>query len=485
MIQLFCQQVHAADFQFRKDDRISRAHGLIYELRFSEARRLLSQVRSDHPTDLSAELEEMTILFLEAFITEDLQRFSDFEKKADRFLDDVADAQAAPEKGMASAAVYLQWSVLEARNDEYLEAAWHLRQSNVAATDNQIEYPGFVPDDAVYGVLQCILGAVPPEYEWLLSVIGMQGSLQKGKSILQGFLKQTEKSDYTMYHSEALFFLSHLQTTLYADTEPDPYLMSCLGRDALSNDLLLQAYTGILLRNEGNDEVVRLLQSHTVKAGVFPLPGLKYRLGMARLRKFDRACIADFRSYIRLSNGKSLCKSSYQKIAWMRLIENDMTGYKTAMSDCIRYGESKVDEDKAALQEAEKGPVPDRDLLKARLAFDAGYYAVALQTAKATDPALLSSVSGLERTYRIARIHQAMGQDDLAIAGFMKAVKSVDKSGSHYPANSAFQLGIIFEKRRQPDSARTYYKLCLSMPDHAYKNSIDQKAKAALVRVGE
>ncbi|WP_208346800.1 hypothetical protein, partial [Aetokthonos hydrillicola] len=49
-------------------------------------------------------------------------------------------------------------------------------------------------------------------------------------------------------------------------------------------------------------------------------------------------------------------------------------------------------------------------------------------------------------------------------------------------ARPALQTGMIYEKQGNKATAITYYQRCLNMPDHDYKNSLDQRAKSGLAR---
>jgi len=55
----------------------------------------------------------------------------------------------------------------------------------------------------------------------------------------------------------------------------------------------------------------------------------------------------------------------------------------------------------------------------------------------------------------------------------------------YFAANSALQLGFIYESLSEFGKAKSYYKKCLSLKYDEYKKSISQKAKAGLNRIEE
>jgi tetratricopeptide (TPR) repeat protein len=65
----------------------------------------------------------------------------------------------------------------------------------------------------------------------------------------------------------------------------------------------------------------------------------------------------------------------------------------------------------------------------------------------------------------------------------LQTIKNGSESEYYYAANSALQLGLIYEKRKDYKKARIYYEKARSMENEEYKNSIDQKAKAGLSRI--
>ena len=46
-------------------------------------------------------------------------------------------------------------------------------------------------------------------------------------------------------------------------------------------------------------------------------------------------------------------------------------------------------------------------------------------------------------------------------------------------------LGILYEGKGDAAKAEDYFRVCLNFRDHEYQNSIDQKAKAGLNRLGK
>jgi tetratricopeptide (TPR) repeat protein len=149
----------------------------------------------------------------------------------------------------------------------------------------------------------------------------------------------------------------------------------------------------------------------------------------------------------------------------------------------LRSGGTDTDADKKAHSEAKTGIWPNIYLLKARLLNDGGYHkeAIAMLHGKSSKD-FPKPEEALEFTYRVARIYDDLQNDDAAIKAYESAIKLGINRKEYYAARAALQIGFIYEKRGQKATAISYYQKCLDMDDHDYKDSLDQKAKAGILR---
>jgi hypothetical protein len=53
----------------------------------------------------------------------------------------------------------------------------------------------------------------------------------------------------------------------------------------------------------------------------------------------------------------------------------------------------------------------------------------------------------------------------------------------YFAENAALQSGIIHEQNKDYNNAAKCFRLCLSMKNTEYKNSLDQKARLGLKRI--
>ncbi|HNC34512.1 MAG TPA: hypothetical protein PLZ26_10385, partial [Bacteroidia bacterium] len=89
----------------------------------------------------------------------------------------------------------------------------------------------------------------------------------------------------------------------------------------------------------------------------------------------------------------------------------------------------------------------------------------------------------LEYKYRLARVLDKLDMTDRAKEFYLKTIEHGQDLKFYYAAASCNFLAQIYEKEKNYALAETYYKKCLSLRDHEYQNSLDQKAKAGLSRI--
>jgi hypothetical protein len=65
---------------------------------------------------------------------------------------------------------------------------------------------------------------------------------------------------------------------------------------------------------------------------------------------------------------------------------------------------------------------------------------------------------------------------------YLLSIKLGEGRTEYYAARAALQIGLIYEKEGRKDLALKYFRQCIAMKDHDYKDSLDQKAKAGIER---
>ena len=183
----------------------------------------------------------------------------------------------------------------------------------------------------------------------------------------------------------------------------------------------------------------------------------------------------------------SYLKSSYQKLAWHGLLVKESPNlYRGYISKVASVGNTMLDEDKAAQKEFDSNKTPNKVLLTARLQFDGGYYTDAWKTL-INEPKGTSKTADeqLEWFYRLARIKHEMGEVEHSISLYSIVVETGRETKRYFGANASLQLGLIHEELGNKEEALANFRDCSKHSNTEYQNSINQKAKAGILRLSD
>ncbi|HEY8401534.1 MAG TPA: hypothetical protein VIK89_09745, partial [Cytophagaceae bacterium] len=78
------------------------------------------------------------------------------------------------------------------------------------------------------------------------------------------------------------------------------------------------------------------------------------------------------------------------------------------------------------------------------------------------------------------RLHHKVGSINDAIDYYLKTIELSPPDTYYFAPNAALQLGYIYKRKSDKENARKYFQKALTYKNYEYKNSIDNKAKAAL-----
>ena len=176
-------------------------------------------------------------------------------------------------------------------------------------------------------------------------------------------------------------------------------------------------------------------------------------------------------------------KDAYERLSWIAYIQGDTKKAAAYRNNVLSQGNQITDADKLAFQNAKKGNWPHPVLLKARLLSDGGYQsqALAILAGKTTND-FTTDADKTEFAYRLARIYDLMKDDENAIRFYKSAIEKGENLTEYFAARAALQIGLIYEHKGLFSKAIEYFNTCIAMKNHAFKNSLDQKAKSGIQR---
>ncbi|MCK9450542.1 MAG: tetratricopeptide repeat protein [Bacteroidales bacterium] len=483
LFSLFFGSGFAAEWDFNKN--CQQAYTATLSLKFDAADSLLTIEKAQNPANVCVDFVENYRDFLEIFISEDIQLFERRELLKNQRLQRFEKLGAGePFKNFGLAAINLQWAFSRLKFGEYFKAAFEIRRAYLLLEENRQLFPGFAPDLLGSGVLNALIGAVPPKFNWILQLASMQGSVEKGRAQLYDLLHASQSNPkLKIWQEEALFYLSFIELNLAASPESAVKLLEKFDEIDSKSNLMVYARVNILMKNGSNDQAAQLLASRSQDHSVYRFHYLDYLQAETLLRKLSPEAKAFYQQYLNDFKGKNYRTDAIRKIAWISLISGDSTAYKAQIKQVLKETPGDVGADKDALREAEGSLVYHPVLLKTRLLFDGGYYDAATKLLRQVNPENLNIHDRLEYYYRLGRIMDESGDSQKALDCYAQTLDLGAESKYYYPANAALKSGELYEQQGNFKQAKYFYNRCLKLDPESYSNSIHQKARAGLLRL--
>lgn len=482
-----CREKARADYFW--SPTCCQAYSDALQLNFERAKSLCQQEKKERPENMIPVYIESQIDFLKVIIEEDKTRLEALKSGNNSRIELLNNHKGkSPYQRLCVAEMYLQMGIASVRFEEFLVAAYDVRKAYKLLQLNQKEYPDFKPNLKGLGLIHAAVGTIPKNYQWISNMLGMDGSIKQGLGELKTLLNaSTRHSELNYLRDETIVILTFLELNLGKDKDDELIRRRFYPiKEINQKPLLLFAKSVFHFAVAENDSVIRLLSGRENTANVQALHYLNFMEANARLFNMDFTAELLYLKYLQNYHGRTYVKSGWQRLAWIRYLQNDQEGYKKYIAHCTatKKGDDLTDEDKSAIRENESGEPPNRILLKARLLFDGGYYQRAL-TELAGKPLTLfpGARYQLEYTYRLARIFDKLNKKDKALQFYESTYKNGAGHKYYFAAGSCLYSGQLYEEAGNKTAAVEWYKKTLELRDHEYQNSLDQKAKAGLNRL--
>ena len=462
-----------------------RAYKCILSLRLPEARELINKEKAQHPKNSIYLLLDNYYDFYYLLTTENKDEFEKLRKNKDTRISLLeSEDERSPYYNFSMAQIYLQWAFLESRFADYTSAGWAINKAYRLLQDNTKKFPAFLPDNIPLGVINVLLGSLPGgALKSVLGFFGIKGDTQVGIKMLETTSASIKNSVYAYHYDELVYYLTSIQTNVAND--PDAYqkmLKLTAAEDNASSLFKTYIIAYVSLRTGHSNEVIELLENRP--PDYQPYPYLDYMLAIAKMNRQDSDANNYFNKFLKDYKGVDYIKDAYLHLGWQCLLDGDMRRYQAFLQLVKNRGYLYNDKDKQALDEANDAPA-NPYLLRSRLLCDGGFYTKALAIVLSKTPNDFSLARDkIEYYYRIGRIYDSMDNDDEAIIYYQKAIAIGKTSTYHYAASSAIRIGMIYEQRKDFARARNAYQMLSGFNTKQFKNSLEQKAKDGLARIG-
>ncbi len=474
---------------FDMNENMQNAYLSIIDLKFEKGLYFIEKEKQQNPNNGLIHLHENYKDFLTLIIGEDEQLFDKSSSNKSKRLSAISQCdKTSPYYFYAKAEINLQWAFARLKFQEYFLAAYEIQKAYFLLKENQKKFPDFHLNKKGMGLLHCLIGSIPENYQWIVNAIGINGGIDKGLNELHQLLSLTEKDEqYKIYNTELLFLISFLEMNLTIEKSNFQKTLDAIGQKHANHILLNFSAARLSSKLGKNDLAIKILNNRPKKEGQFEFSYLDYLLGMSYLYKLDfESSMKIFHHFITHFKGENYIKSAYHKLAWIAFLQGEPEKKLSYFEKAIAEGSISIDEDKVALKDAKQNYITHPILLKGRLLYDGGYYPLALaELQQIESPHLFSNTENtIEYWYRKARLFQKMEKPIMeVISSFQKALDLELTSNSYYTPMSALQIAIEYEKMGEKQKAKSYYNKCLSMKGFDYQRGIHQKAKAGLNRI--
>lgn len=475
-----------ASFTFNENCKQAYSEVMCLRFRLAEAR--MQSERKLCPDNQVPVIIGNYIDFLKVLIGEEEKDFLHLINNKDKQLQKLAqNGKTSPWNLYSQALIYLQAGIGRIKFGEYLNASLDINRAYRLLLANQEKYPDFVMNKAGLGILHSLIGTVPAKYHWATRSLNFEGTIPQGiAEIKEAYSVVKSDPNLRFLLPETAFLLTFATLNLSSDIPSALEVAEKLNATIMATELkesplLIYAFATVYSRAGKNDKAIKLLAECPCSADRYPFYYLDYMLGVAKLNRLDADACYPLLNFLGNFRGKNYIRSAYMHLAWYYLIQNDPGQYNKYIERIKLRGNSQVDNDREALSFADKNIKPDLPLLKARLLFDGGYYTQAIHVLEGYKSA--DTKNELECTYRLGRIYHNWGKLNDAVTFYNETITLGEKLPYYFAANSALQLGLIYEKRMEYSLARKYYSKVLDMHFNEYQFSISNKAQAGLNRI--
>jgi len=463
---------------------LQQAYSEVFKLKITSARQLLAKEKT--PTAFKIYVENYADI-VTLLVSDEKRLFEQLADNEDKRLDALNGMPSnSPYHRFLQAEIRLHWAFVKLKFGKEVAASWDIIKAYKLLDENAKKYPEFLPTYKSLGLLHVLIGSTPQNYQWVAKLLGLRGNIQQGLREIQLVIQKDKIFDN---EAQLLELLIHAHILSF-DEQQNKKLLQYIGSQ--EDNLLINFFGVTISMKDGRGEqALDILSRQPPGNQYLAFPLMDYLRGENLLHKGEyEAARGYLKGFLTYYKGQNFLKDTYLMLFLTYWLNNDDALAKTYLDKIEKVGTAYVESDKAAQKMVEnfkKGKVSAQQkiLVKARFSFDGGYYSDALTLLKPyQENQFLALYDKAEFQYRLGRIFQRQNQKEQAIKHFERATLLSQTKGFYFGATSALQLGFIYKEQGQKAKAVAYFRQTLDFPKHEYKNSVDNKARAALTQMG-
>jgi tetratricopeptide (TPR) repeat protein len=485
-IILLCHKLGAASYTFDFNANCYKAYRQLMALQNDEANETLKAELIKHPNNLIpiylADYADCLVLLFNG----DEQKYQELKRQQEERLSLLEQGdEDSPWHRFCRANIHLHAAIVHLRFGDHFKAATKFRKSFLLLKENENHFPNFQENKVLFGLEQSIAGAIPEQYKWIGSLLGIKGDIKNGVTKLVHYLNTYKDAPGAM-QEEAMIYYAYLK--FYLQSHPETAWRYINGSQFDEHNNLMRSFikANLALNYRKAESAFSILKKAEQIRGYEQYPLFKYELAEAMLAKLDPKCATLYQQFLKEYKGQHFVKDALLKTAWIAYLQNNIKEAQTIVEKIKTKGNVAADADQQAQSFAEKPIWPLKSLLESKLLFDGGNYQKAQTILQQIDKKQLGQIHNiLEYNFRYGRLFEELNNHEKAILFYNATIQLGRNRKEYYAARAALQKGLIYEKQGHKKLAITSFTDCLSMRKHAFQSSIDQLAKAGLNRLEE
>lgn len=477
-----CWPTMANDFEWNSS--MQKAYSQILKMKLSSGRAILDTDKNNN--GIKYYLQSYADL-VQLLVTENKGLYHDFLTAQETRLEAIdALDKKSPYRKFLQAEIKLHSAFVKLKFGHEVKGSLDIIKAYKLLESNQKAFPNFLPQQKSLGLLHILIGSTPESYLWVTNLLGLRGNISQGIHELNSATKDPIFKDESLLiqylvHAYILTFNTNQLSSFeeFISNHPDNLLFYFLGVTTFMKEG----------KSENASQLLNQCETLTQNTEYIAFPFLDYLQAEIALQKgLYPTAIKAYQGFLQQYKGFNFVKDSYYKLFLCYWLLGDDSKARPYLEKVRNNSTAIVEADKYAGRFAEnflandpKKPISQKVLMKARLAFDGGFYEKADNILeKYTENSFDQLSDKAEFNYRKARILQKIHEENQAIIFFERAISLSEDTTISFGATSSLQLGYIWLEKGNKLKAKKYFEKALSYKKHEYKNSIDNKAKAAL-----
>ncbi|AZQ62022.1 tetratricopeptide repeat protein [Flammeovirga pectinis] len=373
--------------------------------------------------------------------------------------------------------ILLVKGLVEVKEHSFWNAFWTLKKSYTSAYKNYLNNEKDTANTLVVGIIATTLDVIPSDYHWIRNLLGFTPPIDSPEELI----KKGKKSSDSFLRFEAYTAELLLNAFIYKNQDKVNNLAKIYAQFYAQYDVGKCVLAWSYFKNH-EPELAYFYVSNMSNKSTNWFGYREYLSGSSAFyAQKNNLSKIHFYSYLNQYSSDYVKSIYYQLYLMSWFNTTDKNNLDALRKKIIDEGTLNLNVDKYAYTFAAKNTRNNKRIYHSRILFDGGQYEASIRTLIDIDSRNLNINDKLEYNYRFARSKHALKDTSLAIKYYLTVLELAgDKPKEYYPANSALNLGKLYESKGDMTNAEIYYNKAKSYPKHTYKNSIDSEAKRRL-----